>query len=225
MSESAAPSRLRWLRLAMAVVAVVGAAVLVWSVWDHTAWVAWMQRARPLPFFALMTVLPAVGVPVTPLFVLAGVTFGTRIGLIGSLVALGLNLTLCYFVARGLRRPMKKLMRRFRWELPNLAERDKGAVRFTLAVKFAPGVPAFVKHYGLGVAGVPFAIYLALSMLVTGGYAIALVVLGESMFDHQLDRSTFIAVGMVVVLLLVWWWFRRRKRRGSSMAAATPAAT
>jgi hypothetical protein len=33
-------------------------------------------------------------------------------------------------------------------------------------VKLAPGIPQFVKHYGLGVAGVPFGLYLGASMLI-----------------------------------------------------------
>lgn len=201
-----------WLRRALFVVAVAGTALLVGSVWDHGAWLAWMQRARPLPFFAVMAVVPVLGVPVTPLFVLAGVTFGTRVGLAGSLVAVAVSLASCYWIARGLRTPMKALLHRFRWELPNLAERKRGAIRFTLAVKLAPGIPHFVKSYALGVARVPFAIFFAVSMLVTGGYAVALVVLGKSMFDHRPARL-WIAVALVAVPLGLWWWLRRRKRR------------
>jgi uncharacterized membrane protein YdjX (TVP38/TMEM64 family) len=201
-----------WLRRALFVVAIVGTALLVWSVWDHDAWLAWMQRARPLPFFTAMTVVSVLGVPVTPLFVLAGVTFGARVGLVGSLLAVAASLASCYWIARALRGPMKRLLRRFGWELPNLAEREKGAIRFTLAVKLAPGLPHFVKTYALGVAGVPFGTYFAISMLVTGTYAAALVVLGKSMFDHR-SGTLWIAAAVIVVGLGLWWWLRRRQQR------------
>lgn len=200
-----------WLRRALFAVAVVGTALLVWSVWDHDAWLAWMQQARPLPFFAVMAIVSVLGVPVTPLFVLAGVTFGTRIALAGSLAAVAVSLAACYWIARGLRVPMKRLLRRFRWELPNLAERKGSAIRFTVAVKLAPGIPHFVKNYALGVAGVPFATFFAVAMLVTGGYASALVVLGRSMFDHR-AAGLWIAVVLIAAPLGLWWWIRRRKR-------------
>jgi uncharacterized membrane protein YdjX (TVP38/TMEM64 family) len=208
------------------IVAVAGTALLVWSAWDHDAWLGWMQRARPLPFFTAMTIVSVLGVPVTPLFVLAGVTFGARVGLAGSLVAVAASLTACYWIARGLRRPMRALLRRFRWELPNLGERKKGAIRFTLAVKLAPGIPHFVKNYALGVARVPFAVFFAISMLITGGYAIALVVLGRSMFDHR-SRGLWIAVALIVVAVGLWWWLRRRQRRSKEWGGSpgTGAAT
>ena len=85
-------------------------------------------------------------------------------------------------------------------------------MRFALLVKLAPGVPAFVKNYALGLAGVPFGLYFGLSMAITGVYAAALVVLGESVFDHN-PRADDIAVAIVVVLGLGVWWLRRRQSR------------
>jgi uncharacterized membrane protein YdjX (TVP38/TMEM64 family) len=204
---------MRWVRRVLALLAVIGVALLVWAIWDHEAWIAWMQRARPLPFFAVMALLPALGVPTTPLFVLAGATFGTWIGVAGSLVALGANLALCYGLARGLRVWMRALLRRFRYELPNLRERGGRAARFTIAVKLAPGVPSFVKHYGLGVAGVPFLVYFGLSMLITGTYAVLLVVLGRSLLAHRIGPTVWVVVAAIVLAALVWWWRRRSRAR------------
>ncbi|MDQ3363810.1 MAG: hypothetical protein M3680_00055 [Myxococcota bacterium] len=47
-----------------------------------------MRDARPLTFFIVMALLPAFGAPLTPLFLVAGVTFAVRVGLIGSGLAL-----------------------------------------------------------------------------------------------------------------------------------------
>lgn len=88
-------------------------------------------------------------------------------------------------------------------------------------IKLAPGVPGFVKNYGLGAARVPFVIYFTVSMLISGAYAAALIVLGESLFEHELGRGT-IAVLVAAVLALVLWWalLRQAARRDATPATA-----
>ncbi len=207
----------RWARRALVVVGLAAVAYVLWSSWDREAIAAWKQEASPLTFFVVMAIVPALGVPVTPLFILAGATFGRRLGLLGSGIALAANLAICYWIARsGLRRWLVWVLRRFDYELPDFEQRYKGALRFTLMVKLAPGVPAFVKNYGLGVAGVPFSLYFAASMLITGAYGVALIVLGESLFQHDGNRAVVVGALVVVLALGVWWWRRRRSRQEHS---------
>ena len=171
-------------------------AVVVWWAWDHDAMMAWKADAGALPFFAAMAVLPAIGMPITPFFVLAGATFGVGIGLLGSGVALGLNLALCYGIARsGLRPWLESLLQRFEYELPDFEEKKRGALRFTLLVKLTPGAPAVAKNYLLGLTGVPFSLYFVSSMLITGAYAVLCVVVGVSLFEHEIRRSLAIRGG------------------------------
>lgn len=198
----------RWIKRILAVLAVAGVALLLWSVWEHLALMDKIERARPLQFFAVMTVLPALGVPITPFFILAGASFGVRLGLIGSGLALAANLAGCYWLARRLRPFFESLLRRFGFELPDLANRSPA--RFAVAVKVAPGVPAFVKNYALGLAGVPFGLYFGLSMLMTGVYAALLVVLGESLLEHNRGRAFWAVVAVVALALILW--LRRRRR-------------
>jgi len=203
------------MKRALGVVALVVLALLLWSVWDREALIGWMREARPVPFFALMALLPALGLPITPFFILAGATFGARIGLLGSLLALAANLTLCYWIAQSSLRPrLGALLRRFDYELPSFEEGGQSAVRFTLMVKVAPGVPGFVKHYGLGAAGVPFSVYFVASMAITGLYAAALIVLGESLLEHDLGKAVAAAVALAAVAGAFWWLRRRRMRDG-----------
>jgi len=214
MDRDVARSRWRWVWGAMACVGLAGLGYLLWSAYDHQAVMAWLGELRPLPFFLAMALLPAIGVPITPFFILAGATFGARGGLVGSWIALGLNLTVCYWIARKMRPRFESILRRFGYELPDFRERDKGSVRLTLGIKLAPGMPQFVKNYALGVAGVPFALYLVLSMLVTGIYGALLVVLGESLVDHEVNRA-LVAVAVLVLLAIVVWMKRRKRRRES----------
>lgn len=212
----------RWVRLALAAAALAGIGYLVWSAYDHQAVMAWLRELRPLPFFAATAVLPALGIPTTPLYIFAGAAFGPLVGLIGSWIALAVNLVLCYGIARRARPQLARLLRRFRTELPDFAERDRGVVKFTLGVKVAPGVPTFVKNYVLGFVGVPFRPYFAVSMLFTGAYAAAFVVMGDSLVDHELGRTTIAAAVLVAAVALAVAW-RRRKQRSAGPAQPRPA--
>src|SRR5262245_30016665 len=113
----------RWVKRVLLLLAGAGLAWVVWAVWDREAIVTWTQRARPLPFFTVMMLLPLVGAPMTPLFLLAGASFGARVALLGSLIALALNLLVCYRLAHLFRPPLERLMHRLGYRLPNLAER------------------------------------------------------------------------------------------------------
>jgi uncharacterized membrane protein YdjX (TVP38/TMEM64 family) len=206
----------RWARRALVVAALAGLALLVWTLWDRTALTTWMSEARPLPFFVAATLLTALGAPITPVFLVAGATFGVRVGLLGSFLALTANLAVTYWVARSSLRPwLESLLRRLGHELPDFGGAGRSSLRFALMVKLAPGVPAFLKNHALAVAGVPFPLYLGLSLLITGAYAAALVVVGESLLEHDLGRSLALtaAVALAVAIGLLWWRRRRATRR------------
>jgi len=201
-----------WIKALFVAIGLAAVALIVLWAWDRGLITRWKETATPLPYFAGMAIAPAFGIPMTPLFVLAGATFGRRVGLIGSGLALAANLVFCYWIARtGLRRWIGRLLRRFDYELPDFDKKYQGAWRFTFFVKLAPGIPQFVKNYTLGVAGVPFALYFGSSLLISGAYGAALILLGESLFQHDSSRSVVIGAAVVAVAVAVWWW-RKQKR-------------
>ncbi len=206
--------RSRRRRLAVAGAGVFGVVLVLLIAWDREAVITWREQTGPLPFFSAMAILPAFGVPLTPFLILAGAVFGTRLGLIGAAVAIGLNLALCYVLARRLRPLLANLLQRFSYDLPDFAERGRSALRFTLAVKAAPGVPAFIKNYGLALAGVPFPLYFGLSMAMTAIYALLLIVIGESLLEHRPDRALLVAA--LLVAAGGAWWVRRRIGRSTA---------
>jgi len=210
----------RWLKPVAAAIAALVVAYILWSAWDHRAVMDWIYRLRPVPFFVAMAVLPAIGFPFTPLFLFAGASFGPVVGFVGSMIALAANLVVCFAIARRMRGPLQSLLRRFKYELPDFRGRGRRAsLRFAFTVKAAPGIPGFVKHYGLGLAGVPFVPYFVVALVVSGAYAAASVVVGNSLFDHDVSR-TVVTVAVLAGATAVVVWLRRRAKRRRRAAAA-----
>lgn len=201
-------------RVARGVFLTLGLFALLWAwrEWDQEAFFAWQREAGPVPFFAALAVLPALGVPTTPFFMLAGMTFGLTVGLLGTAASLAINMLLCFWIAHsGLREWLQRMLARWGRELPQVE--GKRALRFAILVKLAPGVPTFVKQYALGLSGMAFVPYFLVSFLITLPYAVTFVVLGESVFDFDRAQAAWALAALVVlsgVMLLVRrWWLQR----------------
>ena len=203
-------SRTAWI-IGFASLAITAAlAVWVYLEWDQDSFLAWKQRAGPLPFFVALAILPSIGFPTTPFYLMAGVTFGTGMGLIGSALSLLINLVLSYWIAHsGLRPLLEKLLAHTRYDLPTI--KPGRELLFTLLVKLMPGVPTFAKNYLIVLSGIPFPIYFAISFTVTFAYGAAFIVLGDSLYDHNLAQGSW-ALSVLAVLGLGFWWFRRRSK-------------
>ncbi len=199
--------------VAVAVAAALALLAAAWFAWDREAVLAWKESASPPLFFAAMSVLPAIGLPLTPFYIVAGATFGVWVGLAGSLIALAVNLALCYVAAKSIPRAwLNGVLEKFGTEFPKF-EGTSGAVRFSVLVKLTPGVPMLIKNYLLGLSGVPFRIYLVTSLITSALYAVPLMVLGNSLFDHDWSESWVAVLLGVGAGVGVWLWRRRSKNQ------------
>ncbi len=195
---------------------VLGLIAAIYLHWDNDGMIEALRATGPVPFFAGLAVLPAFGVPVTPFYVLAGVTFHPLVSLVGTIASIALNLVLSYFIAKsGLRRFLLALLRPTRFDLPKTP--PKHPFRFTLMVKLAPGIPLFLKNYFLVLAGVPFGIYFWLSLPVAFAYAAAFLLLGDSFRDQDYGQ-TLVALAALGALVAVLAWARHRfeKRKAAN---------
>ncbi|WP_110687567.1 TVP38/TMEM64 family protein [Salinicola aestuarinus] len=177
---------------------------------DASVW-ARLDRLDPIVFWLAMALLPAVGVPMTPFYVVAGLRFGVGDGLGLGLTAVLCHLLLCYAVARGRLRGYFRdtLDRRF----PGLAHLDtdrRHAWRITLLIKLVPGVPMFLKHYALGAAGVPLGVYLGVALVTTLPYAVAFVTLGEAALEGNVGRVLAVVGGLALLAAGIGLWRSRR---------------
>jgi uncharacterized membrane protein YdjX (TVP38/TMEM64 family) len=212
-----------WARRVGIAALIVGLVYLMIAIWDRDALVRWTSDTRPVPFFLAMALLPALGAPLTPFMVVAGAAFGFWGGLIGSLAAIALNLCIVYAIAHGKLRPrIVALFERFEHHrVRSYSGGGLAAWRFAAAMKLTPVLPAFVKTYVLAVTAVPFPIYFIVSFVISGAFAAAWNVLGDSLLAHDVSHSTVAALAIVVLAVIaLLWWRGRREVSGDAPAAA-----
>lgn len=163
-----------------------------------------MRDTGPLTFFAAMAVLPVIGFPVTPFYLLAGATFGVWTSLIGTAIAQAINLFLAYWLARRyLRAVVEWLVRRTRYEIPEI--KRKNYINFCILVKVTPGPPNFLKSFILGLARIPFGIFFLISWPTTMGFAVGVIIFGDSLMDKNLGQAIvgFLLMGAFLVAIKI----------------------
>ncbi|TVP80623.1 MAG: hypothetical protein EA353_03405 [Puniceicoccaceae bacterium] len=206
------PKPRTYLTIILATLAVAAAIYF----WDQAAFNEWKANLNPWAFFLLMTIAPAFGVPTSPFYILAGLSFGPLLGLGGGALAIAGNLLLVYVIGQsGIRKIVEKLLQGRELQLP--AEAPRRPVRYTILVKFAPGVPAFLKNYVLVLSHIPFRLYFGASFLFSFAYALMFYLLGDSIQDRETGQGLTV---LAVILLLAGlaWYVRRRlaKKRAAT---------
>lgn len=197
-------SLIQWVGVALVILAI-------WHFWDAEAFSRWKSEAGPVPFFLALAILPAMGFPVTPFYLVAGAVFDLPTALAGSLLALGGNLTLSYFLARyPLRSWLEKWLARSGRRLPQ--PEPRAYWRFAVLVKLLPGLPLFLKHSAIALAGVPFSIYFVASFAVSSVYAAAFIILGESALDRDYSQGGAALLVLAAITTAVFLIHRRGKR-------------
>src|SRR5262245_17784212 len=109
-----------WARRAGILALAIALAYLIIAIWDRDAFGGWMPRVSPIAFFLAMAILPAFGAPQSPFLIIAGATYGVAVGLIGSLLAIALNLCICYAIAHSKLRPLLlRVFERYDYKVPD----------------------------------------------------------------------------------------------------------
>jgi uncharacterized membrane protein YdjX (TVP38/TMEM64 family) len=228
MSHVAVAAKRKSLLIKLAVVAFVGTAVgvLLLRGVDLRGLIervlTWIRSIGPFPFFVAMAVLPAFGFPLLAFTLSAGPVFAPQLGLglviFLTAVSVAANIALTYWLARYALRPfLTGLLRKFGYQLPQVAAEDYRSL--TILVRVTPGPPFFVQGYLLGLAGVPFRIYLVVSLLIAVPQAIALILFGDALAQGK-GKITMLALSLVVALSVGVQWLRRRYARKAKAATA-----
>ena len=167
-----------------------------------------IRSAGPLAFFAGIVVLPTIGAPLTAFTVTAGEAFAPQMTLGGVIaavvIAIAGNLALNYWLARYALRPLfARLAHHYGYRIPRVTRAN--ALSVTLVFRLTPGIPFFMQSYILGLAEVPFRLYMITSWVCALPLAVGAVILGKGMFDgHFKMAGAGLAVIAVAVALVHW---------------------
>jgi uncharacterized membrane protein YdjX (TVP38/TMEM64 family) len=214
--ESKARKKLPLIKLSILAAAVVVGALLVLRGVNYRALMeqgmAVIRAAGPWAFFAGIVVLPAIGAPLTAFTVTSGEAFAPQMTLTGVIVAvmasIAVNLALTYWLARFALRPLlSRLAERYGYKVPRVTPAT--ALSVALVVRLTPGPPFFMQSYILGLAEVPFRLYMIVSWLSILPWAVGGVVLGKGIFDGHF-KQVAVGVGVLIVASALVHWIRKR---------------
>ena len=190
---------------------VLGGAWLYSNGWGWQAFLDWKRSIGVIPFFTGLALLPLIGIPTSPLFLLAGVTFGLTAALAGSAISIAVNLVLSFWLARKvLKQSLVSWLQRRDYQLPQLQAGK--ALSFLVLMRLAPGLPAFLKNYATALVDVPFGIYLVISWVITFCYAAGLIILGDSLYSGNITEGA-IAIVLLVCVGVGFAWLHKRQQR------------
>ncbi len=155
----------------------------------------------PLAFFLAMAILPLFWAPLSPFLIFAP-AFGMGVAIAGTLAALTVNMTLAWLVSGSWFRPFfERLVKRFGYSVPRLAERDMMSV--ALMIRIMPGMPFPLQNYLLGLSGMPLGKYLLVSVPTAAVLSTSLVLFGEALLKGSGGLAFAALLLFAVVTLLV----------------------
>lgn len=208
------PAR-KWIVGALVILAAIGVGAVV----GHRDLTQAVDRvveacriAGPWVYFGAMAILPIFGFSLFAFVASAGPIFAPTLGIvpvIGSgLAALTVNVSLSYLLAHRALRPLAtRLIRHFGWRLPDVCR--YGPWEVALLTRLLPGPPFGLQSCLLGVAGIPFGIYLVTSLAVPALYFSGMVCLSSGAAMH----SPWTAGAAGLALGLVGWGVHRVRMR------------
>jgi uncharacterized membrane protein YdjX (TVP38/TMEM64 family) len=178
-----------------------------------------IRALGPWVFFGALAVLPAFGFPVTPFYLVAGKSFGLPLALFGSFTAVAINLALSYGLARSVLHPaVVWLVERTGRTVPQVRPEDRWMLG--LLMRVTPGPPFFVQSYALALGGLPFGVYMAVSVAVSWLLGGAVVVFGETLLSGNAGKLVIGICAVIAAVVIV----RLVRRRLQAKAAALQAA-
>ncbi len=194
---------------------LIGLSLLLWAGTDWRLWAEQVTHLHPGVFLVAMSLLPVVGFPISAFYFFAGVVYGWQIGIPICLAALAINMSLSYIFTRTLlRAPLSELVRRRGLELPQV-KRAKYQFRMTFLIRTVPGAPFPLQNYILALAGIPFKIYLPVSLAAQGVIG-SVVIVTSSLLTLHLEPWMLILGALVFFVtagLIGSAIFSRRERK------------
>ena len=176
-----------------------------------------VREAGPIPFFTAMTLLPAVGFPLSAFTLVAGPVFGPTMGVgvvvLCGILAIAINVALSYWLASRALRPVAEwVVRKVGYRLPEI--QPHAAWLAIIILRTVPVTPFCVQSIILGLARVPFGPYMLVSVVVPSIYATAMILLGDALMRG--DRWAIVGAGAIFIVVGVILHVMRKRYRAAA---------
>jgi uncharacterized membrane protein YdjX (TVP38/TMEM64 family) len=173
---------------------------------------AYIRAAGPWVFFSAAAILPAFSAPLSAFSLTAGEAFGRQMTMPGviaaMLAAITFNLAFTYWLARYALHPLlSRVAEHYGYTIPKVTREN--AVAVSLVLRLTPGPPFFMQSYLLGLAHMPFRLYMVVSVLCTIPWTLAFVILGKGIFNGNFTL-VLTGAGTIVVASVAVNWMRKR---------------
>ncbi len=178
------------------------------------------MTAHPWALVPALAILPGIGFPASPLLILFGLILGPRYGMLPTCLIGVATHSACsiwaYFLASG---PMRNLLKNTLLKKPALPQlTGVDALRLGFIIRIAPGFPYSIQNIILGVAGMKFRTYLAVSIPTTSIYTIGFIVTGDALFEGQIGLALSGIFLIILTILGIRIFINRTKTKTQSHA-------
>jgi uncharacterized membrane protein YdjX (TVP38/TMEM64 family) len=117
------------------------------------------------------------------------------------MLAIAFNLAFTYYLARYALRPiLSKVVKRYGYSIPSVT--PENALSISLTLRLTPGPPFALQSYILGLAEVPFRLYMVVSWLCILPWAVGAIVVGKGVFNGNFLLISY-GVGVIAVATFV----------------------
>ncbi len=167
---------------------------------------------HPVVYFLAFALLPALGFPITFFYLTAAAVYGgTPAALPLAWLAIAINIAFGYWMASSLMNPVVRRLIRYRgYEIPKPDPDNHGAV--VVVTRLSP-LPFALQNWALGVARLPFGVYLAYSVPVQAAMGTGMILLGDSLLHGGVSLAL---LGLFLLALFFLFVRLARKHYGAS---------
>jgi len=178
---------------------------------DIKSWIQyWTDEIQTWPailFFLMVALLPLIGFPISPLFIIAGIRFGSAWAIPFSLAALAVNLALAHWIStKLLHSTIQKIASKWDYDIPKVGHEN--AKKWVLVIRLC-GAPLAVQNYILGLSYVPFWPYLWVSLAAQAPVVIGIIIFGESFLTGNVGKA-FLGLAVLVIALVAVSFLKKR---------------
>jgi uncharacterized membrane protein YdjX (TVP38/TMEM64 family) len=206
---------LPWMRIGFTVAAIAIVAFAIYRQLDIELIHARAAQLNGLLAFALLTLLPLAGFPVSVLHVAAGIRFGILHGLALVALSIFLQLLASYALVHLFRERFERRLARWRGRFPQ----GSHASLCVLAV-LLPGAPFAAINYVLPLIGVPLRTYLLCCLPLHVLRSTITVTFGDQSDQLTPTRLAVLTAYGLSIATASWWTYRRLERKLGGRPAA-----